>query len=332
MSSEVSICVLGAGAIGGLLGGKLAASGQKVTFVDHGDRLRGLQERGLKLAGRDKVTTLIREATFAGPDSVDGRFDVVLLAVKAQQIAGLASCLQRIVQEGTAVVTLQNGLPWWYFQGSGGALDGTTLSSLDPDGTIAAAVPASNIIGAVAYPAAEVSASGTVRHVEGDRIVLGELDGSQSERVRQIADLITGSGLRGQLQDNIRAELWLKSWGSLAFNPVSALTHATMSEICRYPESRTLVTALMRETEAVANAVGIKMRVPLERRLAGAEAVGSHKTSMLQDLEAGRDMEVEAIIGSVLEIARLTGIDMPHAHAVYALVKLLNETMTAGPG
>ena len=325
MSSQSSICVLGVGAIGGLLGAAFAAKGHAVTFVDRGSRLAGLRSHGLRVVGRDGETTVVREGNFVDPDTVHGQFDIVLLAVKAHQIGELAPTLRRLLGPDTSLLTLQNGLPWWYFQGCEGVHDGATLRSLDPDGTITAAVRPEHIIGTVVFPAADILDDGTVRHVEGDRFVLGDLEGNTHGRVKRLADLISDIGFRGQVQSDVRAEIWLKSWGSLAFNTVSALTRSTMAGICRDPTAKTLVTDLMLETEAVANAVGVKMRVPLERRLAGAERVGEHKTSMLQDIEAGRQTEVEAIIGSVLEIARLTEIDMPKAQAVYALIKRLND-------
>ena len=325
MDSQSSICVLGVGAVGSLLGAAFAAGGHAVTFVDHGSRLADLRSNGLRVVGRDDETTVVREGSFVEPDAVHGQFDIVLLAVKAHQISGLAPTLRRLLGPDTSLLTLQNGLPWWYFQCCEGAHNGTTLRSLDPDGAITAAVRPEHIIGTVVYPAAEILDDGTVRHVEGDRFVLGDLEGKTDGRLERLADLISDIGFRGQVQSDIRAEIWLKSWGSLAFNTVSALTRSTMAGICRDPTARTLVTDLMLETEAVANAVGVKMRVPLERRLAGAERVGEHKTSMLQDIEAGRETEVEAIIGSVLEIAQLTGTEMPKAQAVYALIRRLND-------
>ena len=284
MSRQNSICVLGAGAVGSLLGAAFAHKGHAVTFVDHGSRLAELRRNGLRVVGLDGQVTIARNGNFVESEGLRGRFDIVLLAVKAHQISALVPTLSRLLEPGTSLLTLQNGIPWWYFQGCEGEYSGTALRSLDPDGAIAAAVRPENIVGTVVYPAAEVLEDGTVRHVEGDRFV-----------------------------------------GSLAFTTVSALTRSTMAGICRDPETRSLARDLMLETEAVANAVGIQMRVPLERRLAGAERVGEHKTSMLQDIEAGRETEVEAIIGSVLEIARLTGIDMPRAQTVYALIKRLND-------
>ena len=330
MSSQVSICVLGAGAVGGLLGAAFAHNGHAVTFVDRGPRLADLRRNGLRVVGRDGELTVTKNGNFVDSDGLHGQFDIVLLAVKAHQIRTLAPTLSGLIGPGTSLLTMQNGIPWWYFQGCEGEYGGTTLRSLDPDGALAAAIRPEHIVGTVVYPAAEVLDDGTVRHVEGDRFVLGDISSNTGDRVENLAALINEVGFRGQVQPDIRAEIWLKSWGSLAFNTVSALTRSTMAGICRDPETRSLARDLMLETEAVANAVGIEMRVPLERRLAGAEAVGEHKTSMLQDIEAGRETEVEAIIGSVLEIAQLANVDMPKAQAVYALLKRLNDQIGQG--
>jgi 2-dehydropantoate 2-reductase len=316
---------LGVGAIGGLLGAAFAAKGYAPTLVDRGSRLSDLRRKGLRVIAPDGNAAVTSNVDVVDPDTVHGNFDIVFLAVKAHQISELAPTLERLVGPDTSLVTLQNGIPWWYFQGCDGVHKGTTLQSLDPDGAITSAVRPEQIIGAVVYPAAELRDDGTVRHVEGDRFVLGDLDGNANGRAGRIADLISETGFRGQVQTDIRAEIWLKTWGSLAFNTVSALTRSTMAGICRDPVTKSLVTDLMLETEAVANAVGAAMRVSLERRLAGAEQVGEHKTSMLQDIEAGRQTEVEAIIGSVLEIAQLTGVEMPRAQTVYALIKRLND-------
>ena len=327
MEDEKAVCVLGAGAVGGLLGSAFAARGHKVTYVDREPRLDELRKNGLEVVNLDGKRRVDRNSRFEHPDDVAGQFDIALLAVKAHQICELTDCLKRIVAGETVLLTLQNGLPWWYFQGIESHLAGTSLKSLDPDGSIAAAIPEGSIIGTVVYPAAEIQADGSVKHVEGDRFVLGELRGGVSDRINSIADLISDTGLRGQVNADIRAELWLKAWGSLAFNPVSALTRSTMAGICRDSATRSLVTELMREAEAVANAVGVEMRVPLDRRLQGAERVGEHKTSMLQDIEAGRQTEVEAVIGSVLEVAELAGVDAPRIASVYALIRRLNEQL-----
>ncbi|HEX6361408.1 MAG TPA: 2-dehydropantoate 2-reductase, partial [Albitalea sp.] len=233
----------------------------------------------------------------------------------------------------TVVVTMQNGIPYWYFHAHGGALAGTRLRSVDPGGRIGEHIPPGRVLGCVVYPASDLVAPGVVRHVEGDRFPLGELDGSTSERVQRVASSFQRAGFKAPVLENIRSEIWLKLWGNLTFNPISALAHATLVDICQFPPSRELAATMMREAQAVANKLGIEFRVPLDKRIAGAEKVGKHKTSMLQDVEAGRAPEIDALVGSVVELGRLTGTPTPHVDAVYALVQLLARMMeTEGGG
>jgi len=227
---------------------------------------------------------------------------------------------------------MQNGIPYWYFQKHGGALEGTAVRSVDPQGAVAAGIPAERVIGCVVYPASELIAPGVVRHIEGDRFPVGELDGSSSERVYRVSNCLVNAGFKAPVLDNIRAEIWLKLWGNLTFNPISSLAHATLLDICQYPPSRELAANMMREAQAVANQLGIEFRVPLDKRIAGAEKVGKHKTSMLQDVEAGRAPEIDALVGSVVELARLTRTATPHIDTVYTLVKLLARQMEEARG
>ncbi|HLY51550.1 MAG TPA: 2-dehydropantoate 2-reductase, partial [Steroidobacteraceae bacterium] len=236
----------------------------------------------------------------------------------------------KLLAAGTPVVTMQNGIPYWYFCGHGGPFEGHCLSAVDPGGTCLRQIPPERVIGCVVYPAAVLVAPGIVRHIEGDRFPVGELDGSVSERVRMVSECMTRAGFQSPVLDNIRAEIWLKLWGNLTFNPISALTRATLVEICQYPPTRQLAATMMTEAQAVANRLGIAFRVPLERRIAGAERVGRHKTSMLHDLEAGRELETEALLGSVLELARLTQTPVPTLEAVYALTALLGRPREPG--
>jgi len=222
---------------------------------------------------------------------------------------------------------MQNGIPYWYFHRHGGRLEGTTVRSVDPNGVVAAGIPAQRVVGCVVYPASELVAPGVVRHIEGERFPVGELDGSLSERVVRVADCLTRAGFKAPVLDDIRAEIWLKLWGNLTFNPISSLSHSTLADICQYPPSRELAAAMMREAQAVAGQLGIEFRVSLEKRIAGAEKVGRHKTSMLQDVEAGRAPEIDALVGAVVELARLTGTATPHIDTVYSLVRLLARTM-----
>jgi 2-dehydropantoate 2-reductase len=229
----------------------------------------------------------------------------------------------------TVVVTMQNGIPYWYFHRHGGALAGSVVRSVDPDGVIGRNIPAERIIGCVVYPAAELIAPGVIRHIEGERFPLGDLDGSSSARVTRVAECFSHAGFKSPVLDNIRAEIWLKAWGNLTFNPISALTRATLVDICQFPLTRALAEAMMTEAQAVAGKLGISFRVPLEKRIAGAEKVGKHKTSMLQDIEAERPPEIEALVGSVVELGRLTHTPTPNIDAVYALAELLARTIAA---
>jgi 2-dehydropantoate 2-reductase len=227
---------------------------------------------------------------------------------------------------------MQNGIPWWYFQRHGGPYDGTPVLAADPDGSIARAVDPERIIGTVVYPAAVLEAPGVVRVVEGKRFALGELDGSTTPRVQAIAARFIAAGFKAPISDNLRAEIWLKLLGNLAFNPISALTHATLQDLCRYPLTRELCVQMMTEAETIATKLGVAMRVGIERRIAGAEKVGAHKTSMLQDIEHGRPLEIEALVGAVIELGRLTGTPTPHIDAVYACTRLLAQTIVDAKG
>jgi 2-dehydropantoate 2-reductase len=233
------------------------------------------------------------------------------------------------------VVTVQNGIPWWYFQKHGGEFDGRRLECLDPDGRIEANIGPERIIGCVVYPAAGVTAPGVIHHVEGDRFPVGELDNfpvgeldnTETERLQRVHDIIVEAGFRSRVLTSIRSEIWLKAWGNLSFNPISALTHATLVDMCEFPETRRLAEYMMREAAEIAGKLGIEFRHTIERRIEGARGVGAHKTSMLQDVEAGRSLEIEALVGSVMEMGRLTGTPCPHIDAVYACTKLLGQTM-----
>jgi ketopantoate reductase len=286
-----------------------------------------IRESGLKLTLADGSEQAIAKPEVASNIGEFGTQDLVILALKAHHISCVASDLSPLLGDGTAVMTIQNGLPWWYFQNHGGKYDGVRLNSLDPDGTIGACIEPSRLIGCTAYPAAEVIAPGVVRHVEGNRFTLGELDGSESDRCRKIADTLIEAGFKSYVTNDIRAELWLKAWGALSFNPISALTHSTMEDICRSADTRWLVTEMMRESQEVANRLGIQFRHTIEKRVEGAEKVGAHKTSMLQDVEQGRSLEVEALVGSVLELAELTSTPTPVIRSIYACCKLLDTNL-----
>ena len=323
----MKIAVIGAGAIGGLVGAKLALAGEDVTFIVRGKNLDAIATHGFKLISAEGGEQVARNVKAAESYDEAGPQDIVILAMKAHQVEAVVPELPKLFGPDTVVVTMQNGIPYWYFQKHGGPLQGRTVTSVDPEGAVAAGIPAERVIGCVVYPASELVAPGVVQHIEGDRFPVGEIDGSTSARVQRVAACLTNAGFKAPVLDNIRAEIWLKLWGNLTFNPISSLTHSTLVDICQFPLSRELAANMMKEAQAVANKLGIEFRVTLDKRIAGAEKVGKHKTSMLQDVEAGRAPEIDALVGAVVELARLTDTPTPHIDSVYALVKLLAKTM-----
>ena len=328
----MKIAIIGAGAIGGYVGVKLALAGEDVTFIVRGANLAAIRQNGMKLVMHDGVEQVARNVKATNDYTEAGVQDIVVLALKAHQVEAVAKDLPRLLGPHTVVVTMQNGIPFWYFHGVGGAFDGTPVRSVDPTGLLTEMIPASQIIGCVVYPASELTEPGVVRHIEGDRFPVGELDGSTTERVTRVSQCFTRAGFKAPVLDNIRAEIWLKLWGNLTFNPISSLAHSTLVDICQFPLTRDLAAHMMREAQAVAHKLGIEFRVSLEKRIAGAEKVGKHKTSMLQDIEAGRAPEIDALVGSVVELGRLTDTPTPHIDTVYALVKLLAKTMEEEKG
>ena len=328
----MKICVVGAGAIGGLVGVKMALAGEDVTLIDVGPHLDAIRKNGLKLISPDGTEEVARDLKATSNMAEAGKQDLVVLAVKTHIIETIVKDLRALFGPDTMILPIQNGLPWWYFQKHGGEFDGRRLETVDPHGVIAANIEPERIIGCVVYPAGEVVSPGVIHHVEGNRFPVGELDGSETDRVKRVSDAFNNAKLKSFVLDNIRSEIWLKLWGNLSFNPISALTHATLVDICQTPLTRELAAAMMREAQDVAAHLGITFRVSLEKRIEGAEKVGKHKTSMLQDVEAGRRLELDALIGSVIELGRLTGIPTPHIEAVFALVKLLDQTMAEASG
>lgn len=327
----MKIAVVGAGAIGGYVGGWFAAAGEDVTFIARGANLDAIRSDGMRVIGEDGKESRSR-ASVCEKTRDAGAQDVVILAVKAHQVGAVAADLAALCHDETAIITMQNGIPWWYFQKHGGPYEGTAVRSADPDGSIARSIDPNRIIGSVVYPAATLEAPGVVRVVEGKRFTLGELDGSTSARVQSIAAVFAHAGFKAPVIADIRSEIWLKLWGNLSFNPISALTHATLVGLLQFPLTRELSVQMMREAEAVANKLGVTFRVSIDKRIAGAEKVGEHKTSMLQDVESGRPMEIEALVGSVVELGRLTSTPTPHIDAVYALVSLLARELAASSG
>jgi 2-dehydropantoate 2-reductase len=326
------IAVVGAGAIGGLVGARLALAGEEVSFIVRGANLEAIRANGFRLIEHDGVERVARQVVATDRYDRLGPQDLVILALKAHQVEAVAADVPKLFGPETVVVTMQNGIPYWYFHAHGGPLAGTVVRSVDPLGLVSARIPPERVLGCVVYPASELVAPGVVRHIEGDRFPVGELDGSSSERAQRVAECFTRAGFKSPVLADIRAEIWLKLWGNLSFNPISALSHATLVDICQDAPARDLAAAMMREAQAIANKLGIEFRVTLEKRIAGAEKVGRHKTSMLQDVEAGRAPEIDALVGAVIELARLTETPTPHIDTVYALVKLLARSMEAERG
>ncbi|MCY4629942.1 MAG: 2-dehydropantoate 2-reductase [bacterium] len=323
------VCVVGAGAIGGLMAARMTAVGQEVSVVARGEHLAAIRRSGLRLVEADG-TELVAAGIAASDDfAALGPHEVVILALKAHQIAAVADRLGQLYGPDTVVVPVQNGIGWWYFERHGGRHDGRRLQTLDPDGVVAAAVPAERIVGCIAYPAAEKVAPGVIRHVEGDRFPVGELDGTRTERAAAIAALFSDAGFTSRVLTDIRAHLWVKAWGNLAFNPISALTGATLAGICRSEATRNLAADMMTEALEIARGLDVRIRFTVEQRIAGAERVGEHKTSMLQDAEAGRPLEVDPLVGVFVELGELTGVPTPTISSVYALVTLLNRRLGA---
>ena len=325
--ADMKYCVVGAGSIGGFVGTKLSLAGEDVTLVARGANLQAIRAQGMRVIMHDGSEYVADKVRAAATPAEAGAHDVVILGMKAHQVAAVGAELAALCHKDTVIIPMQNGIPWWYFQRHGGEFEGRVVTSVDPGGALAAAIDPQRLLGCVVYPACELAAPGVVRHIEGDRFPLGELDGASSARANAIAETFARAGLKAPILDNIRAEIWLKLWGNLTFNPISALTHSTLVDICQFPLTRELAAAMMREAQAVANRLGISFRVTLDKRIAGAERVGKHKTSMLQDVEAGRDPEIDALVGSVIEVGRIVGEPTPHIEAVYALVKLLARTM-----
>ena len=322
----MKVCVYGAGAIGGYLAVGLSRGGADVSLVARGPHLRALRDRGLVLRAGGRESLVKLAASDRAQDL--GRQDYVIIALKAHMVPAILEGLPSLMHERTAVVTAVNGVPWWYFHGAGGPFEGRTLHAVDPGGQLWRGIGPQRAIGCVVYPAAEVVAPGVVEVTEGDRFSLGEPNGGASERVTELASVMRRGGLKAPIRARIRDEIWVKLLGNASFNPVSALTGATLAAICGDPGTRALVRAMMLETEAVAGALGVTLPIDVDKRIAGAEAVGEHKTSMLQDLERGRPMEIEALVGAVAELGQMTNVPTPAIAAVLALVRL--KAVTAG--
>jgi len=319
--------IVGAGAIGGYLGAKLALAGEDVTFIARNKNLAAINANGFKLQLPDGTLEHAATARAVQDPAEAGPQDVVQLTTKSHQVRELLPGLRALFGPETMVVTMVNGVPWWYFQRLGGAYDGRSLSSVDPDGALAAGIEVERLIGSIVYPAAELVEPGVVRLIEGNRFTIGELDGQRTPRIEALSKSLMAAGFKAPVARDIRSEIWVKLWGNLSLNPISALTHATLEDICRFPASRELVATMMREGQAVAEKLGVSFKISVEQRIAGAEAVGAHKTSMLQDVEHGRGLELQALVGSVVELARITDTPTPAINAIYAATALLAHTL-----
>ena len=313
--------IAGAGAIGGYLGARLARAGYDVTLFARGPHLKAMQERGLRVLSEDGDFEVRPRAI--GSLAEAGQQDVIFLGVKAHGLTVLAPQVQPLIDENTTVVSTQNGVPWWYFQAHAGELTGLHLERVDPGGVIAAAIPAERVVASIAYFATDIPEPGVIRHTEGNRLSLGEPDGTRSDRCKAIAEALIKAGMRCPVTQKIRTEIWVKILGNVAFNPISALTRATLVQMAQDSEVEPVVRGIMTEVEAVAAKMGIEMPISIDQRIAGAAKVGEHKTSMLQDLEAGRPMELEAVVGAVVELGERLGVAMPHTRTVYACTRLL---------
>ena len=315
--------IAGAGAIGGYIGARLAKAGADVVLFARGPHLRAMEERGLRVVSPDGDFEVRPAVT--GDLSTIGTVDVIFLGVKAHGLTALAPGLRQLYGPNTVVVSTQNGIPWWYFHGHGGELDGLPLEHVDPGGVIAASIEPERVVGSLAYFATDIAEPGVIHHTEGNKLSLGEPNGTRSERTKAIADALIAAGLRCPVTTRFRHEIWVKLLGNVAFNPISALTGGTLEQLVRHAGTAALVREIMTETEAVAARLGIELSISIDQRMAGAGKVGAHKTSMLQDYEAGRPMELEAVVGAVIEVGNRLGVSMPATRAMTACARFLDD-------
>jgi 2-dehydropantoate 2-reductase len=315
--------IAGAGAIGAYIGARMARAGFDVTLFARGPHLRAMQERGVQV--KSPEGDFVARPTIAASLEEVGPVDVVFLGVKAHGLPQLAPHLKPVLGSDTTVVSTQNGIPWWYFQGFGGEWEGLRLERVDPGGVISSAIKAHRVVGSIVYFSTEIPSPGVIQHIEGNRISLGEPQGTRSDRLRRIAEALIAAGLRCPVTTRIRHEIWVKVLGNASLNPVSALTRATLVQMVRDPGVCSVIRSIMQEVEEVSRKLGMELPVSIDQRIAGAEKVGEHKTSMLQDLEAGRPMELEALVGAVVELGERVGLSMTCTRTVYNCTKLLAE-------
>lgn len=320
----MKICIFGAGAIGGYMGVKLAQAGADVSLVARGPHLAAMKEKGLTLIEEDATTTVAVNAS-DNPEDL-GPQDYVIVTLKAHSVPPVVPKMQPLIGDHTTIVSGVNGVPWWYFHKLDGDLEGTRLETVDPGNAQWDGFGPDRVLGCVVYPAAEVSEPGTIKHIEGNRFSLGEPDGSKSERAMALSKALSAAGLKAPVRPRLRDEIWVKLWGNLSFNPISALTHATLDVLCTDPGTRAVARGMMVEAQDIAEKLGVKFPIDVDRRIDGGAAVGAHRTSMLQDLDAGRPMEIDALLGSVQELGRVTETPTPTIDTVLALTKLRART------
>jgi 2-dehydropantoate 2-reductase len=321
----MKICIFGAGAIGGFLGARLARTEADVSLVARGPHLAAIQSRGLTLEEDGAPAETARLRASDDPAAL-GPQDYVFVTLKAHSVPAVVDRMQPLLGPDTTIVWAVNGLPWWYFYHSGGPLDGPRLATVDPDGRQWDGLGPERILGCVVYPAAEVTAPGVVRHIEGNRFSLGEPDGTKSERARTLSAVMVAAGLKAPVRPRIRDEIWVKLWGNLSFNPTSALTHATLDVLCTDPGCRPILRRMMVEAQEIAETLGVRFPISVDRRIEAGAEVGRHRTSMLQDLDLGRPMEIDALVASVQELGRITGTPTPTIDTILALVQLRART------
>ncbi|MBR9769289.1 MAG: 2-dehydropantoate 2-reductase, partial [Rhodobacteraceae bacterium] len=318
-------CIFGAGAIGGYMGVKLAKAGADVSLVARGPHLAAMQEKGLTLIEEEGETTTAPVTASDDPAAL-GVQDYVIVTLKAHSVPPVVSKMAPLIGPNTTIVSGVNGVPWWYFHKLEGAHEGTRLDSVDPGNVQWNGFGPDRVLGCVVYPAAEVIEPGVIKHIEGNRFSLGEPDGSKSDRAQALSKILANAGLKAPVRPKLRDEIWVKLWGNLSFNPISALTHATLDVLCTDEGTRAVARNMMVEAQEIAERLGVKFPIDVDRRIAGGAAVGAHRTSMLQDLDQGRPMEIDALVASVQELGRVTGVPTPTIDTVLGLIRLRART------
>jgi 2-dehydropantoate 2-reductase len=320
----MKVCIFGAGAIGGYMGVKLAKAGADVSLVARGPHLAAMQEKGLTLIEEGETTTV--PVTASDDPAALGVQDYVIVTLKAHSVPPVVSKMAPLIGQDTTIVSGVNGVPWWYFHKLEGAHEGTRLDSVDPGNVQWDGFGPDRVLGCVVYPAAEVIEPGVIKHIEGNRFSLGEPDGSKSDRAQALSKILANAGLKAPVRPKLRDEIWVKLWGNLSFNPISALTHATLDVLCTDEGTRAVARNMMVEAQEIAERLGVKFPIDVDRRIAGGAAVGAHRTSMLQDLDQGRPMEIDALVASVQELGGVTGVPTPTIDTVLGLTRLRART------